>query len=165
MAREIHVALYAVSIEDPDSFVGRLKSESTRLGVSVEAYDAGAVLGVEHLAVAWERAVRAFADNRAASDSVAMEARLFASCERQIKTAIAKTGVKRGKAGVALVSEDVKALEKVAKALGLKRDDYVLAPTSEKLLLWGIKSDKKAHNGQKAADQIFERMSLLEVER
>ncbi|MFH0816149.1 MAG: KEOPS complex subunit Cgi121 [Methanobacteriota archaeon] len=165
MARKIHVAGYAASIADPESFVGLLKTESSRVGAVVEAYDAGAILGTEHLVVAWERARRAFEDNRAASDSEAMEARVYASCERQIKTAIAKTGVKPGKGGVALVSEDASAMEKVANALGLKRDDSVLAPTREKLALWGMAESGNAISPEALSDLIFERMSLLEVER
>ena len=164
MERKIHVAGYRASIEEPESFVGRLRSEAAKLGATVEAYDAGAILGSEHLIVAWERAQRAFSNGSAASDSVAMEARVYASCERQINVAISKTGVKPGNAGVALVSEDAKAMETVAKALGLARDDSVLAPTREKLALWGIAGPKDAPAG-KTADLIFERMCLLEVER
>jgi tRNA threonylcarbamoyladenosine modification (KEOPS) complex Cgi121 subunit len=164
MERKIHVAGYSASIDDPESFVEHLKMEKSKLGAVVEAYDAGAILGAEHLVVAWERARRAFSNGLAASDSEAMEARVYASCERQIKAAIAKTGVKRGRAGVALVSEDIEALENVARALGLSRDDSVLAPTGEKLALWGMDGFECALAGR-PADLIFERMSLLEVER
>ena len=164
MERKIHVAGYATGIDDPESFVGRLKSECSKLGAIVEAYDAGAILGAEHLVVAWERARRAFSNGAAVSDSEAMESRVYASCEKQIKAAISKTGVKPGNAGVALVSEDAVALEKVARALGLNRDDSVLAPTSEKLALWGMAGMEGAL-ARNAADLIFERMSILEVER
>ena len=157
MAAKVRVAGYAGKIDDPEVFVEKLRAVSNSVGEAVEAYDAGIVLGAEHVAVAWERAERAHASGRAVAGSVAMEARLFISCEGQIKSAMARTGVRRGGGGVALASVSARALDEAAKALGLRRDDSVLDPTAEKLAAWGI--------DPKAPDLILERMSLLEVER
>jgi tRNA threonylcarbamoyladenosine modification (KEOPS) complex Cgi121 subunit len=157
MAAKVHVAGYRAKIDDPEVFVGKLRSVSETVGEAVEAYDAGIVLGAEHVAVAWERAERAHATGRAVAGSVAMEARLFISCEGQIKSAMASTGVERGSGGVVLASVSERALDEAAKALGLRRDDSVLDPTTEKLVAWGIDA--------KRPELIFERMSLLEVER
>jgi tRNA threonylcarbamoyladenosine modification (KEOPS) complex Cgi121 subunit len=160
MVGKIHVAGYRCEVVDPAEFVARLMAESARAGSHVEAYDAAIVLGREHVTVAWERAKRSVDGGSAACDSVSMEARLFVSCERQIKAAIIKSGVKPGKGGIVLASESEAAMGAVAEALCLRRDDAILEPDGAKLSLWGITSSLES-----AADVIFERMSLLEVER
>ena len=91
MAKEMHVAGYSANIDDPDAFVARLRAVSEKLGSVVEVYDASIVLGAEHVISAWGRAERAHASGRAVAGSVAMEARLYISCEGQIKAALAKT--------------------------------------------------------------------------
>ena len=160
MAKEMHVAGYSANIDDPDAFVARLRAVSEKLGSVVEVYDASIVLGAEHVISAWGRAERAHACGRAVAGSVAMEARLYISCEGQIKAALAKTGVKRGDGGVVLAATSAGALDEAAKELNLVRDDALLEPTKEKLISWGL--DPEAGN---APDLIFEKMSLLEVER
>ncbi len=59
-----------------------------------------------------------------------------------------------------LAATSAGALDEAAKELNLVRDDALLEPTKEKLISWGL--DPEAGN---APDLIFEKMSLLEVER
>jgi tRNA threonylcarbamoyladenosine modification (KEOPS) complex Cgi121 subunit len=159
MTVDVHVAGFKGVADDPKALVRRIRAESEKLGVSVEAYDASVVLGVEHLAEAWMRARRALSNGSAAADSLEMEARLFVTCERQIKGALEKSGVKSGRP-LALASERAGAVEAVAKTLGLVPDGAVLEVCPEKLAYWGFPATARG-----AADQIFERMSLMEAER
>jgi tRNA threonylcarbamoyladenosine modification (KEOPS) complex Cgi121 subunit len=162
MGGGIFIAGFVGKIDDAEDFVSTLRALGARLGGYIEAYDADAVLGAEHLAVAWEMATRARANGRAISSSLAMEARLHASCESQIKGALARTGVKPGvESRIAMVSTKSGLLDAAGEGLCLRRDDSVLTATGEKLAAWGI----AAARGVATDDLIFERMALAEAER
>jgi KEOPS complex subunit Cgi121 len=160
MDSRLHVVGCRARVEDPEAFVSRVRG----LG-RVEAYDAKALLGREHLEEAWARAQRAFADGRNRCGTVEMEARLYASCERQIKGALERTGVKAGDAALALASEEPVAIDAVVKAMGLVVDASVIEPTREKLLAFGVCAAEIEALGANLYDIIFERMALTEVDR
>jgi len=101
-------------------------------GVSVQLFDAGLIAGPEHLHFAALNALRASETGRNISHSLAVEALLYASAQRQIRKALELVGVRPESAGVAvLVIAETRmgaseALEAVSGLLGGERDDGVL---------------------------------------
>lgn len=71
----------------------RVLAEAARSGSQVMVLDGAMVFGADHLTSALAHAEKASAEGRNASDSLAMEALLYASGERQLSSAIKKMGV------------------------------------------------------------------------
>ena len=123
-------------------------------------FDARAVMGREHLEVAYERSKRSFADGSNLSRDVCMETMLYLAGTRQIKTALQVAGVSEDTVAVAVIitTEEEPTLLKT-----LVRDDTVLAPSDSKLKhLYGSTYE---HLGAQRYDIVFEKMCALEIEK
>jgi tRNA threonylcarbamoyladenosine modification (KEOPS) complex Cgi121 subunit len=86
-----------VGIEDAEEFVRTVLKETPH-DVWVQFFDADLVASWQHLYFAVLNALLAFRGERNISRSVAMEAMLYASAQRQIRKAIQRIGVKRASA-------------------------------------------------------------------
>lgn len=126
-----------VRISDAEEFVKAVGKEKHQ-HVWVQFFDAELVATWQHLHFAVLNALLAFKNGRNISKSVAMEAMLYASAQRQIKKAIGLIGVKCGSANVAAViigerPDSVKAvLSAVSEAIGAEPDEAVLEISKEK---------------------------------
>ncbi|MBN1245875.1 hypothetical protein JXA31_09810 [Candidatus Bathyarchaeota archaeon] len=120
-----------VGIKDAEEFVKAARKELPQ-STWVQFFDAELVATWQHLYFAVLNALLAFKNERNISKSVAMEAMLYASAQRQIRKAIDLMGVKCASANVAVViigenAESVKALlSAVSKRVGEEPDDAVL---------------------------------------
>jgi KEOPS complex subunit Cgi121 len=168
-----------LSIEDAEDFV-----KATRKGAPqsscVQFFNAELVATWQHLYFAVLNALLAFKNERNISKSVAMEAMLYASAQRQIRKAIDLMGVKCSSANVAVVvigesAESVESfLSEVSKRVGEKTDDGVLELSKEKVQgireAFGITETEletvmEKDNGEDAlVDLVIERVALLSTQ-
>ncbi len=126
-----------IMIGDAKEFLKAVRKEKQQRGW-VQFFDAELVATWQHLHFAVLNALLAFKNERNISKSVAMEAMLYASAQRQIRRAIELIGVKCDSANVAVViigesPNSVKVcLSAVSKRLGKEPDETVLELTKEK---------------------------------
>lgn len=99
-------ALKGVDVEQPDRWLSWLRQVAKP--VEAQAFDAQRVAGRRHLYFATLFALKAFSEASNVSESIAMEALIQSSAQRQVSRAIERLGVKPGMSDVAilLVSKD-----------------------------------------------------------
>jgi KEOPS complex subunit Cgi121 len=127
-----------LSIEDAEDFV-KAARKGVPQSIWVQFFNAELVATWQHLYFAVLNALLAFKNKSNISKSVAMEAMLYASAQRQIRKAIELIGVKCASANVAVVvigesAESVESvLSAVSKHVGKETNDSVLELSKEKL--------------------------------
>jgi len=136
-----HVAIAGfknLMIGDVEGFLKAVRERVEAKDTCVQFFDAGLVAGWEHLFFAALNALRAFESGRNISNSLAMEALLFASAQRQIRRALELLGIKPESASVAVLAVAEKrrmateTLEVVSELVHGERDDGVIELTDEK---------------------------------
>ena len=126
-----------ILIGDAEEFLKAVRKEKQQR-VWVQFFDAELVATWQHLYFAVLNALLAFKNERNISKSVAMEAMLYASAQRQIKRALDFIGVKCDSANVAVVitgerRDSVKAvLSAVSEAIGAEPAEAVLELSRKK---------------------------------
>jgi KEOPS complex subunit Cgi121 len=165
-----------MDIKDTEEFVKAARKRTPK-SCWVQFFDAELVATWQHLYFAVLNALLAFRSGRNVSKSVAMEAMLYASAQRQISKALQLIGVKRAAKNVAVVvlgesPASVAALvSAVAKRVGVEPDDSVLAVSEEKARrireAFGITATEletvteKGDGVQALVDLVIERVALL----
>ncbi|MDI6917080.1 MAG: KEOPS complex subunit Cgi121 [Thermoplasmatales archaeon] len=155
-------------VKNAEFFLEKIKSFSEENNVEIAVLDAEMVLGKEHLISAAQHALKAFERKKSFSNNLATEILVYASCERQIKNAIEKMGVKDGCKKVAVViidkSEGKCGYEKLLSVLHIRRNDSVLENDVNILKDFGVTENEinAAHNPR---DLILERIALLDVRK
>ena len=146
--------------------------------VELQFFDADHVATEEHLYFAVLNALQAFKSKTNCSKSVAMEAMLYASAQRQISKAIEYLGVKpeSRSLAVAVVAEDKETLENQLNTL---TDYFGCAPNENVLQLTELKKRKikalfevtemeletqKTPPDRALVDLVIERMALLSTQ-
>ncbi len=168
-----------VKVGDAAEFMKAARKEN-HPGVSVQFFDAELVATWEHLYFAVLNALMAFKNKRAISKDLAMEVMLFASAQRQIKKALALTGVKGDSLNVAavVIAENAdlvkEALSEVSKSIGAEPDDIVLQFSRAKVQgireAFGITDEMLGvveENGdveRAVVNLVLERMALLSTQ-
>ena len=164
-----------VKIENAEGFLKATRREQQ--GTAVQFFNAELVATWQHLYFAVLNALTAFRNKSNISKNIAVETMLYASAQRQIQKAIARAGVNRDSANVAVViigenPDAVKtALSLVSKRIGAEPDETVLALPNSKVQsireAFGI-SDKeletvmaKGNVQQALVNLVIERMALL----
>jgi len=166
-------------IEDTEDFV-KVARKGVPQSIWVQFFNAELVASWQHLYFAVLNALLAFKNESNISKSVAMEAMLYASAQRQIRKAIALMGVKCSSANVALVvigesAESVESvLSAVSKRVGEETDDAVLELSKEKVQAirqaFGITKTELETVTEKDNDKdalvnlIIERVALLSTQ-
>mgnify|MGYP001259469338 CR=1 FL=1 len=163
------------TIQNVDEFLQQLLGFSEEHHLVIQALDAKAVYGKDHLVSAAEHAVRAFHQGRNAMNSLALELLLYAAGERQIQKAIKKMGVKQGKGQVAFVIIDKKKrpakgktndmiVASLVRIFHFVRDDKVLEGTKDTLTRFGItQREIWTVPEQRYGDLILEKVALVDV--
>jgi tRNA threonylcarbamoyladenosine modification (KEOPS) complex Cgi121 subunit len=168
-----------VGIKDAEEFVKAARKETPQ-STWVQFFDAELVATWQHLYFAVLNALLAFRNERNISKSVAMEAMLYASAQRQIRKAIQRIGVKRASANVAVVMvgespDAVKTLlSLVSRRIGEETDETVLEVSEEKAQgireAFGITAKEfetvmeKDDGEQALVNLVIERMALLSTQ-
>lgn len=163
------------SISDVDLFLQKLLKFATTEQMVVQALNADAVYGKEHLLSAAEHALRSWAQGTNATNSIALEILLYAAGERQIQRAIRKMGVRTGKQSIAFILVDTKkqkrnqktydySIEKLLRSFHLIYDDTVLEGNSETLKHFGITDQElRTVPKKKYSDLILEKIAMVDV--
>jgi len=169
-----------VQIGDVATFLEKARKAANE-NVEVQFFDAGLVASWQHLYFAALNALKAFEDGENISKSLAVEALLYASAQRQIKKATEILGIKENTDTIAvlLIGENVRQLEKaldnVSRVVCGKRDDNVLELTQDKIerirRVFEVEAAEieAVANGKSLEktiiDLVIERMALLATER
>jgi KEOPS complex subunit Cgi121 len=163
------------SISDIDVFLQKLLQFATREQISIQALNANAVYGTQHLISAAEHAQRSFTQGTNATNSLALEIMLYASGERQITKAIKKMGVRTGRQAIAFVLVDQrekkrerKAYEPVIQRLlsifHMTLDESVLQGDLNTLKHFGItEKEVRTVSKEKHGDLILEKVAMVDV--
>ena len=156
------------NIQDVDSFLKQVLGFAQKHDVVIQVFNAKMIYGKNHLESATEHAVRAMNQSTNTTNSLGMEILLYASGERQLKLAIPKMGVKKGKGNIAFVFTNGKISDKlvneILKHLTLERDDKVLDGDRNTLKKFGLKETeietvKKAKYG----NLILEKVAMVDI--
>ena len=168
-----------VKITDINGFLEHVRREVTE--GHVQFFDAKLIAGQQHLYFAALNALKAFEKKSNISSSLAIEALLYASAQRQIRKAVDTLGVKQDSSQVAvlIIAENRQGIDdclKVgSKLIPGERDDAVLELTDEKIggikKLFGIsdleieaKLRRKGLEREALADLVIEHMALLAIQ-
>jgi len=117
----------------------RAKRRETQLNVELQFFDADLVATEEHLYFAVLNAMQAFQNKTNISKSLAVEAMLYASAQRQIRKAIQLCGIKPETTSMAVVimgenpAEIETLLGAIAVCVGAEPDETVFEMTEVKL--------------------------------
>lgn len=169
-----------VKITDVDRFFDLARRRVKK--AHVQFFDAALTAGWEHLYFAALNALNAFKNKQNISNSLAVEALLFASAQRQITKAVEMLGIRPESSQVAVLvlaetrQEATAALEIISKTVPGERDDSTLELTDGKIQ--GIKrlfdiSDlelkaklrKEGLEREALIDLVIEHASLLATRR
>ena len=156
------------NIKDVDIFLKQIQNFAKKISVVVQVFDADVIYGKNHLVSAVQHAVRAFDRKTNTTNSLDKEILLYASGERQLKLAIPKTGVKKGKADIAFIFIGEKIVDKLInellQKLLLKRDDKILEGDINTLKKFGLtESEIKTVSKDKYGDLILEKIALVDI--
>ena len=97
-----------------------------------------------------------------------MEILLYASGERQLKLAIPKMGIKKGKSNVAIVIIDKKTkkynVEDLLEMLSLEKDEKVLEGDINTLKKFGLKEEEiKTVSKSNYGNLILEKVAMVDI--
>jgi tRNA threonylcarbamoyladenosine modification (KEOPS) complex Cgi121 subunit len=126
-----------VDFDKAEAFL-KASRKQTRQNVEIQFFDAELIATQEHLYFAILNALQVFKNKTNRSKSLAMEAILYASAQRQIQRAIEQCGIKPQTKNMAMtiIDEDPKqiqdVLKSVTKCVGSKPNESVLGLTKAK---------------------------------
>jgi KEOPS complex subunit Cgi121 len=157
-------------IGDTNIFLGKVEKFEKKYKVTVQVFNADVIYGKKHLLSAFNHAKRAFERKNNTTNSIQMETLLYASGERQLKYAIPKMGIKKGKINIALlfITEQIEISDKpindLIGILNLEKDDKVLEGDENTLKCFGL-SERiiKTVARNKYVDLILERVALVDI--
>jgi len=166
----IIAGLKDVKIDDVEAVFNQIRRENK---IQVQIFDASCVASWQHLYFAVLNALKAFQDKLNISSSLAVEALLYASGQRQIRKAVDMLGVKLRTRDVAVLiiadsgDEAIETLNMVSKTIGGKFDDGVIEVTAEKYSplksLFGI-SDREIEAKMEGKNMEKEALIYLIIE-
>jgi tRNA threonylcarbamoyladenosine modification (KEOPS) complex Cgi121 subunit len=131
-------------IKDVEEFLEKIDSIEKEEGVKIIALDESAVFGGDQIEAALMHAERNFSKRKNVAKDFKTEVMRYIACERQIKDAIKKAGIKRGMKSFILVLLEAADEERILKALALKKNGFI-----------NEKRDK--------VDEALEEMAILEL--
>jgi len=157
-------------IQDVDSLLEKVGNFALNHNVIIQLLDADMIYGDNHIISAFEHAKRAMDRKTNTTNSLEMETLLYASGERQLKLAIPKIGIKKGKANIAFVFINQKSkipdklVDEMLKLLNLKRDDQVIQGDENTLKKFGIsKNEIETVTKAKYGDLVLEKVAMVDI--
>ena len=173
----IIAGLKDVKIDDAEALFTQIRRAPR---IQIQIFDANCVASQQHLYFATLNALKAFQYKLNISSSLAVEALLYASGQRQIQKSVDMLGVKpkTHNATVLIITDNeddaIETLNRVSKTLDGKFDDSVMEVTAEKYAylkrLFGIsdreieaKTERKNTEKEALIYLIIERGALLPV--
>jgi len=155
-------------IQNIDIFLKKISDLSQEYNIVIQVFNADMIYGKNHLLSSVEHAIRAMKQETNTTNSLNMEILLYASGERQLKIAIPKMGVKKGKGNIALVVTNGKIpeiiVDEILKKLDLERDDKLLEGDINTLKKFGLsKKEIETVNPEKYDHLILEKIALVDI--
>lgn len=157
-------------IQNIDDFLKKVSSFAQTHKVLIQIFDADMIYGNNHLISAFEHAKRAMDRKTNTTNSLEMETLLYASGERQLKLAIPKMGIKKGKTNIAFVFIKLESqisdslIEEMLKLLNLNRADQVLEGNEDTLKKFGISTNEiETVRKAKYGDLILEKVAKVDI--
>lgn len=164
------IVQFRTEILDPEAFLTEVRDIAARHDTHIILFNAANMAGMAHVRSALEHAFRAFSSGSAISNSVEMEAFLYASGSRQCQIGI-RFGVYAGKndSYLCICPASSGALEEMLDLGELCNEDWETL-SHEKMLrlsdLFDITEEELAVVGpSRFPELILERVALLEVYR
>ena len=161
------------NIQNVDSFLKKIENFEKDHNIVIQVFNADLIFGEKHILSAAEHAVRSVKRKTNTTKSLGMEILLYASGDRQLKLAIPKMGVKKGKNSVAFVlvnriGEDVEIsnnlITKLLDDLSLKRNDEVLEGNRDTLKKFGINDEEvETVTKDKYGNLILEKVAMVDI--
>jgi len=164
--RNFRIAGARGAVGSVKAFLGKVVDYGQANNLEMEFFDAGMILGREHLVSAAEHASRAFEEGTNAARNFTTEVAMYAAGERQISKALEKVGVKDHTTELAMLLVGPGDPNRILAALGLAHDDSVLEPSHEKLLAWGFTEGELASVPvEERYALVLERVAMLDIEK
>lgn len=156
------------NIQNVESFLKKINNFSKNNKIIIQVFNADIIYGKNPLISAFEHAKRSFERNKNTTNSLEMEILLYASGERQLKTAIPKIGIKNGKSNIAflLINNKIsnQLINQLLGKLSLTRDDEVLNGDIKTLKKFGITElELKTIKEEKYVNLILEKIALVDI--
>ena len=155
-------------IQDIDVFLEKINNLSKNKKITIQAFNADLIFGKNHLISAYKHAKRAISRKTNSTNSLEMEILLYASGERQLKTAIPKIGVKKGNSRIVFIFSNgtlsYQLINEIIKELSLTRDDEVINGDIETLKNFGFTKDEIfTVSEEKYGNLILEKIALVDI--
>lgn len=156
------------NIQSIDEFLKKVDRITKDYKIIIQVFDADVIYGKNHLISAVDHAIRAIDRKTNTTNSLAMEILLYSSGERQLKIAIPKMGVKKGKAKIAFVfiqdSITDQLISDILEQLSLDRNDYVLEGNIDTIKKFGI-SENELNTVEKSkyGNLILEKVAMVDI--
>jgi len=156
------------NIQSVDSFLEKLESFAKDHTLVIQAFNADVIYGKNHIISAFEHAIRAMEGKTNTTNSLSMEILLYSSGERQLKLAIPKMGVRKGKANIVFVFAEGKVSDQIISdmlsKLSLVRDDNIIDGNIDTLKKFGISEDEiNTVTKAKYGDLILEKVAMVDI--
>jgi KEOPS complex subunit Cgi121 len=159
------------NIKDIDVFLKKVEDFSNKNNITIQSFNADLIFGKDHIISAVEHAKRSIERKTNTTNSLEKEILLYTSGDRQLKLAIPKMGVKKGRANIAFVfvnNENSEISNKITNdflnSLNLKGDDNVLEGNRETLRKFGIKDNEiETVTKEKFGFIILEKVAMVDI--
>jgi len=167
---ECTVIQFRTEVSDPEEFLRNVREIASRYGVSVILFDASMMAGIAHVRSSLFHALRAFREEKSISNSLEMEALLYASGSRQCQHAI-RFGVHTGRNDTYLcICPGRNAVVEEMLKLGEMCDEDWEVLSQEKIgrlmNIFGItREEVEVVGATRIPELVLERVALLEVYR
>jgi len=159
------------NIKDIDDFLKKGENFASKNSLIIQVLNADMIYGKNHIISAVNHAKRAMERKTNTTNSLEKEILLYASGERQLKLAIPKMGIKKGKGNIALVilSKGISEISDqkfndLLKLFTLEQDNKVLAGNKDTLRKFGInETEVKTVTKAKYGDLILEKVAMVDI--
>jgi KEOPS complex subunit Cgi121 len=160
------------SIDDMSAFLLRLKEISLKFDTHIICFNADMLAGRKHAESAALHAIRSFREGHAISNTLEMEALLYAAGSRQCSIAVS-FGLRAGenRLWVCCYPSGEETWETLSTVLNVQEEDFrdcIDQQKQERLMqIFGITPEELASlgNTERIADLVLERVALLDVLR
>ncbi len=144
--------------ENSEEVLEKLDEFKEEHDVFIQVFDAGKVIGDEHLLWAYQKAEESFESGTNRANSLEIETLLWASAEWQIKDALEKMGLKDdAEKGVVLIEHE-ELIRDLLDFMDWSRDDDAFEPDREKLREFGVK-ETEMRSVEEPIELVFEKMA------
>lgn len=158
-------------IDNIDNFLNKINQISKQNNIVIQVFNADLIYGKKHLISAVEHAKRAIKNKTNTTNSLEMEIMIYAAGERQLKNAIPKIGIKKGKSKIAIIfltkykqEINIEKIRELMIKLNLKINNKVLEGSINTLEKFKInKKEISTVSENKYQDLILEKVAIVDI--